>query len=156
VRAPHLAQSDSGLGDSKRADCPVCRAASLGNLDKWPESYDAALKCLLLKPDWPKAYFRVAQALVRCLRSFEARSCCDAGLQVTAAPSPAFFCYKLYVDRLPCAQIDPDNKELKDLRARSQGLVESFIERVYFPRDAPAARTVSGAAKACGIGVCAL
>ncbi len=64
--------------------------------------------------------------------------------------------FKLYVDHLPCAQIDPDNKELKDLRARSQGLVESFIERVYFPRDAPAAHNVSGAAKACGIGVCAL
>ncbi len=110
----------------------VCRAATLGNLDKWPESYDAALVCLLLKPDWPKAYFRVAQALVRCLRSFEARSCCDAGLKVRL-PSPIFETASIVPARLcRCAQIDPDNKELKDLRARSQGLVESFIERACF------------------------
>mmetsp|Transcript_8439 Transcript_8439/g.21879 ORF Transcript_8439/g.21879 Transcript_8439/m.21879 type:complete len:419 (-) Transcript_8439:191-1447(-) len=44
------------------------------------QCYDDALQCIKLRPDWPKAYYRYALALLKLGKVTESRGVCNAGL----------------------------------------------------------------------------
>lgn len=60
-------------------------AACYAGKDDWAGSLAQAIMAVKLKPDWPKGYFRMAQALTKLERNIEARCCCEKGLSIDPA-----------------------------------------------------------------------
>mmetsp|Transcript_24633 Transcript_24633/g.47908 ORF Transcript_24633/g.47908 Transcript_24633/m.47908 type:complete len:469 (+) Transcript_24633:32-1438(+) len=70
--------------DPKQGALYSNRSACYAELEKWMECYDDALECIKLRPDWPKAYYRYALALLKIHKINESRGVCNAGLALEA------------------------------------------------------------------------
>jgi tetratricopeptide (TPR) repeat protein len=90
-------------------------AACYAGKDDWAGSLTQAIMAVKLKPDWPKGYFRMAQALLKLERNIEARCCCAKGLE-----------------------LDPANKEMAAIKEKCQLAIGNYFSdtcKVNFYKD---------------------
>mmetsp|Transcript_8440 Transcript_8440/g.21887 ORF Transcript_8440/g.21887 Transcript_8440/m.21887 type:complete len:122 (-) Transcript_8440:8-373(-) len=111
------------------------------------QCYDDALQCIKLRPDWPKAYYRYALALLKLGKVTESRGVCNAGLALepgnkdmaalkrqTADKVIAHFINASKIDFKACA---PDVPQRLAPSARLSGTCRSLAPRLPGAQQTP-------------------